>query len=212
TLNLGQFAGVARQAAQDEFPSAIAPDTLAKLVRAQGEARKVVPPEPVQEPQQVAYVPSAGHPIYTETRAPQNEGRRQPQPPPAEGRQPASAKKRVPRPIQSAAAQVKGPQVKGPQVKGIERSTAPKRKVAKSASQPTVRQAASANQRSAMMPANKALPKLFTEQAGEHRSTALDATEDKEISGIWLVLSIILIVVTAFGAGFLIMKPLLNDR
>ena len=45
TLNLGQFAGVARQTAQEEFPAAIAPDTLAKLVRAQGEARKVVTAE-----------------------------------------------------------------------------------------------------------------------------------------------------------------------
>ena len=55
-------------------------------------------------------------------------------------------------------------------------------------------------------------PKLFTEQSGSFRSSAIEAQESKEISGIWLVLSIILIVVTAFGAGFLIMKPLLNER
>jgi len=54
--------------------------------------------------------------------------------------------------------------------------------------------------------------KLFTDQPGKYPSTALDASENKEIGGIWLVLSIVLIIVTAFGAGFLIMKPLLNDR
>ena len=64
----------------------------------------------------------------------------------------------------------------------------------------------------AIKQSNPPKPKLFTEQSGSFRSTALEAQESKEISGIWLVLSIILIVVTAFGAGFLIMKPLLNER
>ncbi|NJN00044.1 MAG: hypothetical protein HC800_25485 [Phormidesmis sp. RL_2_1] len=56
------------------------------------------------------------------------------------------------------------------------------------------------------------LGQLFTESSGNYRSSTLDSSENKEIGGIWLALSIILIIVTAFGAGFLIMKPLLNDR
>ena len=56
------------------------------------------------------------------------------------------------------------------------------------------------------------LPKLFTEQSGNHRSSILEKDSEKEIGGIWLALSIILIIMTAFGAGFLIMKPLLNER
>jgi len=211
TLNLGQFAGVARQAPQDEFPSAIAPDTLAKLVRAQGEARKVVPASPTQdhpparEIQQPAYPQPA--PEYRDPRrAAQEESYRVA----AEVRQSAPqpvVQNRVPRPIQSAPAQVKSP----------ERAPAPKRKVAKSVAKPTAKAAArpapARQQRADIVPvAPKALPKLFTEQTGNYRKSGLDTAEDKEISGIWLALSIILIVVTAFGAGFLIMKPLLNDR
>ncbi|MEO1593431.1 MAG: hypothetical protein AAFU71_19375 [Cyanobacteria bacterium J06632_22] len=211
TLNLGQFAGVARQAAQEEFPSAIAPDTLAKLVRAQGEARKVVPSEPlpVHDVKQTAYTQPATD--YRELlRTPQAPAASHPAGHPTVSSPPApqpAAQKRTPRPIQMATPQTATPQAKS--------ASAPKRKVARPAvAKPKARSAAPAQQqRSNVIPsANKALPKLFTEQVGEHRSTALESTEDKEISGIWLVLSIILIVVTAFGAGFLIMKPLLNDR
>ncbi len=56
------------------------------------------------------------------------------------------------------------------------------------------------------------LPKLFTEQSGDYRSSILEKSDEKEIGGIWLALSIVLIIMTAFGAGFLIMKPLLNER
>ena len=56
------------------------------------------------------------------------------------------------------------------------------------------------------------MPKLFTEELGSHRSAFLEKADEQEISGIWLALSILLIVVTAFGAGFLIMKPLLDKR
>ena len=186
TLNLGQFAGVARQTAQEEFPAAIAPDTLAKLVRAQGEARKVVTAEPLPE----QAIQQAPHPQPV------------PQPAPHPVLQTPS-QKRIPRPIKPAPSQVKSP----------ERAPAPKRKGAKPVAQSAPRSAAPARQQRAnMVPASKPLPKLFTEQSGEYRKSALNASEDKEISGIWLALSIILIVVTAFGAGFLIMKPLLNDR
>lgn len=224
TLSLGQFAGVARQAAQDEFPAAIAPHTLAKLVRAQGEARKVVPgePSPMHEIQQTVYtqpepsyvVPQPAAPIHPAAPshremqgphggAPEEETRRPPQPAPVEARQQAP-KKRIPRPIQTAPVQVKSP----------ERAPAPKRTANKPSAQPTVRKVAPARSpRPNMVPtAGKTLPKLFTEQTGEYRNAAIESSEDKEISGIWLALSIILIVVTAFGAGFLIMKPLLNDR
>ncbi|EDX87639.1 hypothetical protein S7335_5349 [Synechococcus sp. PCC 7335] len=56
------------------------------------------------------------------------------------------------------------------------------------------------------------MPKLFTEESGSHHSSLLEKSAQQEISGIWLALSILLIVVTAFGAGFLIMKPLLGRR
>lgn len=56
------------------------------------------------------------------------------------------------------------------------------------------------------------VPKFFTEQSGETRRYALDSESSKELSGLWLMVSIVLIIFTAFGAGFLIMRPLLNDR
>ena len=258
TLNLGQYAGVARPAAQDDypqdFPSAIAPDTLAKLVRAQGEARKAIAGEPVASPDQFAADPYS--PEYAELYKQQNaelyrqqdhhaqaeqireqqaraqakavqaeqaraqaklqareqaraqaradkaaravHARGQAKAQAAKTQTPAAARNRVPLPIQTAPAQVKSP----------DRAPAPRRQKAKASS--TVRQP---NQRADMTPAaSKPLPKLFTEQAGSYRTSALESQEDKEIGGIWLALSIILIIVTAFGAGFLIMKPLLNDR
>ncbi|MEM9162092.1 MAG: hypothetical protein AAGC54_03365 [Cyanobacteria bacterium P01_F01_bin.4] len=57
------------------------------------------------------------------------------------------------------------------------------------------------------------VPKFFTEQSGDKQPYELDADRAKEISGLWLVVSVILIILTAFGAGFLIMRPLLGgDR
>lgn len=57
------------------------------------------------------------------------------------------------------------------------------------------------------------VPKFFTEQSGEKQPYELDADRAKEVSGLWLVVSVILIILTAFGAGFLIMRPLLGgDR
>lgn len=225
TLNLGQFAGVARpaehtqQESSAEFPSAIAPDTLAKLVRAQGEARKSIPSAPVTAPlaEQSAtadYVGQLEMPAVPETPA-HHTGNRQ-------DRQ--TALRRKPRPIQKASANPKSP----------DRAPAPRKSVAKPAakavvkkvqsktqnrsqgnSQAKVKSPASVAPRSSQREAivqTKPLPKLFTEQAGEYRNAPLSSGEEKEIGGIWLALSIILIIVTAFGAGFLIMKPLLNDR
>jgi hypothetical protein len=57
------------------------------------------------------------------------------------------------------------------------------------------------------------VPKFFTEQSGEKRRPGLGSNFSKEMNGLWLMLSIFLIVFTAFGAGFLIMRPLLSgDR
>ncbi|MEO0539899.1 MAG: hypothetical protein AAFZ80_03425, partial [Cyanobacteria bacterium P01_A01_bin.105] len=56
------------------------------------------------------------------------------------------------------------------------------------------------------------VPKFFTEQAGERKRFSGETGGTREMSGLWLVLSITVIILTAFGAGFLIMRPLLSDR
>ena len=56
------------------------------------------------------------------------------------------------------------------------------------------------------------VPKFFTEQAGERKRFETEPGSTREMSGLWLVLSITVIILTAFGAGFLIMRPLLSDR
>ena len=186
TLNLGQFAGVARQAAKDgkhpDFSSAISPDTLAKLIG--GDA---IAPEEGRPPAQP--VPPA--PQTTD------------QAPLSLGSMLSSSLSRVPRPIAPKASQPTAAQP---------RPAAPA-KVRKNPQRP----ASLRKERTETAVSQKSIAplspgKLFTEQSGEYRSTALDTSENREIGGIWLVLSIVLIIVTAFGAGFLIMKPLLNDR
>ena len=249
TLNLGQFAGVARPATPDErsrdFPSAIAPDTLAKLVRAQGEARKIIANEPIAAPEQVAPERYRSEPQLTPEQTEQygselygnelydaqdhhaqaeqireQQARAQEKAAQAQARARAqaqqqaqaqaqaraqaraqaqadkaaraaraqqaaqassanpAARNRVPRPIQTAPAQVKSPD-KAPVAK----------KRAAAAPNAGVRQP---SQRADMLPTTgKPLPKLFTEQAGDYRTNSLESTEDKEIGGIWLALSII---------------------
>ncbi|MEM9090158.1 MAG: hypothetical protein AAGC93_15585 [Cyanobacteria bacterium P01_F01_bin.53] len=234
TLNLGQAAGVARQAAQaanaQNFPSAIAPDTLAKLVRAETAAQandqtsaqantaqtqgiEEATFEPVQRKQPVQRV-AATQPVAKATpRAPQS--------PIAV---PATPHNRVPQPIAHKPVQSKVKQAPATKKRPAAQSPAPK-KSPKQIQQPFKKQAAKPVHPSSFRPtetipgkgtmaqvAPKPTGKLFTEQSGEYRSSALDSQEGKEIGGIWLALSIILIIVTAFGAGFLIMKPLLNDR
>lgn len=234
TLNLGQAAGVARQAAQaanaQNFPSAIAPDTLAKLVRAETAAQandqtsaqantaqtqgiEEATFEPLQRKQPVQRV-AATQPVAKATpRAPQS--------PIAV---PATPHNRVPQPIAHKPVQSKVKQAPATKKRPAAQSPAPK-KSPKQIQQPFKKQAAKPVHPSSFRPtetipgkgtmaqvAPKPTGKLFTEQSGEYRSSALDSQEGKEIGGIWLALSIILIIVTAFGAGFLIMKPLLNDR
>jgi hypothetical protein len=57
-----------------------------------------------------------------------------------------------------------------------------------------------------------ALSKVFTEQTGENRRYSLDPSASGSLSTLWLIVSIAIIILTAFGAGFLIMRPLINDR
>lgn len=211
TLNLGQAAGVARQAARngaregtregtreetkgirtdlpsglaEQMPWRLAPDTLANLVNLPQAAPSETMPEPQTQSMNMA------------SQAPRN---------------------RVPRPIAQQPAQPK---------KVKSGSSAPRKSAvaAKSTGRPKLTPSSSARRTETIpgkgtlmhMPAGKLTDKLtgklFTEKGAEYRSSMLDSSENKEIGGIWLALSIILIVVTAFGAGFLVMKPLLNDR
>ncbi|KPQ37633.1 MAG: putative coiled-coil domain-containing protein [Phormidesmis priestleyi Ana] len=217
TLSLGQIAGVARQAPNGsngqglsrEFPSAIAPDTLAKLVRSNAETASENAYEPHLEQAQAPMIP------YFPQSSPSTA--------------PAAPTHRVPRPIaQSSAPQQQtaktAEQQKASEMRAVARDL--NRAAAKNKSQNTAKKQASRprqqplpkNQLEDYYPAGQTTmtpvkaQKLFTDQPGKYPSTALDASENKEIGGIWLVLSIVLIIVTAFGAGFLIMKPLLNDR
>lgn len=52
---------------------------------------------------------------------------------------------------------------------------------------------------------------LFTEQP-EARLRTISKSERSELSGKWLIVSILLIVVVAFGAGYWIVRPLLNQQ
>lgn len=205
TLNLGQFAGVARQAAKDgahpDFSSAMAPDTLAKLVRNDAipsEGGAIAPSQADTSPQ---LSPA------------------EPQTPPDQsfqsfGSMLATSLGQVPRaiapkatkpPVKSSTAPLRQPK---PQTKPQPKPQAKVRKSPQSPSPFRQTEAIPGKGTMTQLPPGK----LFTEQSGEYRSSALDSSENKEIGGVWLVLSIVLIIVTAFGAGFLIMKPLLNDR
>ncbi|MEM8610594.1 MAG: hypothetical protein AAGF93_01145 [Cyanobacteria bacterium P01_H01_bin.105] len=57
-----------------------------------------------------------------------------------------------------------------------------------------------------------ALSKVFSEQTGENRRYSLESSASGSLSTLWLIVSIAIIIFTAFGAGFLIMRPLINDR
>lgn len=58
-------------------------------------------------------------------------------------------------------------------------------------------------------PADSAKYRLFTEQADEGRPLSKVASRS-DLGNLWLATTILLVVVSAFGAGFLIMRPLLN--
>jgi hypothetical protein len=52
---------------------------------------------------------------------------------------------------------------------------------------------------------------LFTEEAAQP-TRLTDTKSAKDLSGIWLTLTIMFIIITAFGAGFLVMKPFLSGN
>lgn len=52
---------------------------------------------------------------------------------------------------------------------------------------------------------------LFTEQEEGHRPTS-SPTRASDTGGTWLAITIFLIIVSAFGTGFLIVRPLLPSR
>lgn len=52
---------------------------------------------------------------------------------------------------------------------------------------------------------------LYTEERLEPSHSSQGSGSSADLSGLWLATTILLIVVSAFGAGFLIMKPLLNN-
>lgn len=51
--------------------------------------------------------------------------------------------------------------------------------------------------------------RLFTEQPEETRPLSQMA-KPSDLSNLWLAITIVMVIVTAFGTGFLIMRPLLN--
>lgn len=193
-LTLGQAAGVARPASQngpstppyseakETFPNEAAPDTLANLARTKGQSKRQK-----DESQDASSLssPEEAPTIYEPLILPT----------PAT---PKATRHRVPRPIGES--------------QSTDRSNSErlgKKQLLKSAKN-TSRQPQPNSQSES--PFSAVMPKLFTEQSGDYRSSILEKSDEKEIGGIWLALSIILIIVTAFGAGFLIMKPLLNER
>ena len=54
--------------------------------------------------------------------------------------------------------------------------------------------------------------RLFSGQAEPSHHKEPPSGEIRDFSGLWVALSILLVVLTAFGAGFLIMRPLLSNR
>ncbi|MEM9808677.1 MAG: hypothetical protein AAF959_25750 [Cyanobacteria bacterium P01_D01_bin.56] len=61
-------------------------------------------------------------------------------------------------------------------------------------------------------PRKAEISKLVTEQSGENRRYHLESSASGSMSTLWLIVSIAIIILTAFGAGFLIMRPLISDR
>lgn len=63
---------------------------------------------------------------------------------------------------------------------------------------------------SSVTPPNRQPRVLYTEERLDPLRPSQGRTRTQDLSGVWLTATILLIVVSAFGAGFLIMKPLLN--
>ena len=218
-LSLGQAAGIARQAPSggmsggmsagafdmsSGFPNAIAPNTLARLAQAETSATPIeksyerpaeasAPPQPNSTPRSTS-IPAQNrtpHPITPGTqKASQAE---------------QAAQRAFQKPTQKSAQKSTPKSTHRIAQPKSEKSAAPKQSPRQQSTQ-------TLGKRTESITTTRPQPKLFTEQSGAYRSSILETQENKEIGGIWLVLSIILIILTAFGAGFLIMKPLLNNR
>jgi hypothetical protein len=62
------------------------------------------------------------------------------------------------------------------------------------------------------LPSQPAAPqRLFTEERLAPNRPGPHSQSSADLSGLWLAATILIIVVSAFGAGFLIMKPLLSN-
>ncbi len=223
----GGFPSTSTESLSERSAERLVPSTLARLVRGD-QPTKDFPRDLSRDFSEDAYEqalpPVAPGTHYSgmppQTAVPQAI----PQTPRSPSAAPAASRNRVPRPINSKSAQPSAHKQMSPAAQSAAKSAAQdarnvgnRNAVRQAATKPrpqTFKQADTNPLKSHMkgVMAQPAHPKLFTEKSGEYRSTALDASENKEIGGIWLVLSIVLIIVTAFGAGFLIMKPLLNDR
>ncbi|MBE9062946.1 hypothetical protein [cf. Phormidesmis sp. LEGE 11477] len=211
-LTLGQAAGVARPATRDSLYSgsrndlsrndlqgdtqapladSAVPNSLASLVQAQSEKRSEKQSEKQRSERQNAR--NAGLPTPTDEAITLYEPLVAPTQPAASKVAPKSARNRVPKPIGEG--QPVGRLGQRQPSKSARNTGAQRQKKPQLGSQ-----------------FSTIMPKLFTEQSGSYRSSILEKGEEQEIGGIWLVFSIVLIIVTAFGAGFLIMKPLLGDR
>lgn len=65
----------------------------------------------------------------------------------------------------------------------------------------------------ALVPTAKPNPEKYTtEQGALPRRYGASRNAPTDFSGLWLAVSILLVIFTAFGAGFLIMRPLLSDQ
>ncbi len=61
------------------------------------------------------------------------------------------------------------------------------------------------------MESNEPLPQLFTEQSDPMQSLRNPANSPRDLSGLWLWFTVLAIILTAFGAGFMVMRPLLPN-
>lgn len=61
-------------------------------------------------------------------------------------------------------------------------------------------------------PRKSKLAKVFTEELTDNRRYNLESSTSGSLNTLWLIASIVIIILTAFGAGFLIMRPLISDR
>ncbi len=61
------------------------------------------------------------------------------------------------------------------------------------------------------MESNEPPTQLFTEQSDPMQSLRNPANSPRDLSGLWLWFTVLAIILTAFGAGFMVMRPLLPN-